>query len=215
VVRGINMFDSVNAPCIAVVENMAYYEIPSKTPTSATATATATVDGTHVNEMIDTNQLKESIINKLMNVDELKVNTNKDKNGDDTIIDDTSVTTTIDVLGNELVDLVIQQLNERNIQRQTLNGDQPDTSTTTTTMEPERVPIFGVGHTKRLANQFGIEHIYQLPLIPNIAKNGDIGTPYILRLGQISRYGGSQDTIYWHITTTTNSIQSRRSYDYC
>ena len=162
VVRGINMFDAVNVPCVAVVENMAYYEIdkPSNTLTSNTETNEA---------VIDKNQLKVSIIDKLKNIDGLKdENDGGNMNGDaakKTIRDGSK----IDVLANELVDLVIQQLSPS----PTSTSEQQGSTT-------ERVPIFGLGHTKRLSEQFGIENIYQLPLLSNIAANGDSGTPYVL-----------------------------------
>ena len=162
VVRGINMFDAVNVPCVAVVENMAYYEIdkPSNTLTSNTETNEA---------VIDKNQLKVSIIDKLKNIDGLKdENDGGNMNGDaakKTIRDGSK----IDVLANELVDLVVQQLSSS----PTSTSEQQGSTT-------ERVPIFGLGHTKRLSEQFGIENIYQLPLLSNIAANGDSGTPYVL-----------------------------------
>ena len=113
--------------------------------------------------------MKVSIIDKLKNIDGLKdENDGGNMNGDaakKTIRDGSK----IDVLANELVDLVVQQLSSSPTSTSKQQG-----STT------ERVPIFGLGHTKRLSEQFGIENIYQLPLLSNIAANGDSGTPYVL-----------------------------------
>jgi DUF971 family protein len=51
-----------------------------------------------------------------------------------------------------------------------------DTATTT-----RRIPIFGLGHRKRLSEQWGIEHTFSIPLLDQIATNGDAGTPYVLQ----------------------------------
>lgn len=40
--------------------------------------------------------------------------------------------------------------------------------------------IFGSGHLSELQSQFGIEHIYQIPLQSNIAKQSDRGVPVVL-----------------------------------
>jgi Mrp family chromosome partitioning ATPase/DUF971 family protein len=169
VVRGINMFDSVNVPCIAVVENMAYYEV-DKPSTTTTAISSATTK----EDVIDKNQLKESIIDKLNCIEELRNENDSSKvNGDTAPIASTTRNgSKIDILANELVDLVVQQLSPVP-SSSTSSSDQQDPVT-------ERVPIFGLGHTKRLSDQFGIENIYQVPLLSNIASNGDRGTPYVL-----------------------------------
>jgi hypothetical protein len=46
--------------------------------------------------------------------------------------------------------------------------------------EPERVQIFGAGHRERLSKQWGIEHTFSIPLLDQIAANGDAGLPFVL-----------------------------------
>jgi DUF971 family protein len=70
---------------------------------------------------------------------------------------------TVDKLANDLVEIVVQQ------QKQ----DSGDSS-------KERIQIFGPGHKERLAEEWGIEHTFSMPLLDGIAKNGDSGTPYVL-----------------------------------
>lgn len=119
--RGVEMFDTVNVPCVAVVENMAYYQVENKAK-------------------LDTVALQASFVDKLTEMGVCQ-------NG-----------VTPDVLAAELVKLA------------------QDSATT----EPEQVRLFGPGHTKRLSEQWGIEHIYSMPLLENIAAKGDAGTPYVL-----------------------------------
>lgn len=126
VVRGVEMFDSVNVPAVAVVENMAYYEV--KRPPAA----------------VDTIKLKEAIAEKLT-AEGLELNGGS----------------TVDKLTNELVDLVVEQ-----------NAKQEPTT--------EKVRVFGEGHKERLSEQWGIEHTFSMPLLDQIAANGDSGTPYVL-----------------------------------
>jgi Mrp family chromosome partitioning ATPase/DUF971 family protein len=120
VVRGIEMFDSVNVPSIAVVENMAYYE-------------------SQADSMIDANKLKTAILDTLQRSSIVEPNGRMDE------------------LAKQLVDVVMQQH-----------------------QQSSKIEIFGSGHRKRLAEQFGIEHTFSIPLLSSIAKNGDSGTPFIL-----------------------------------
>lgn len=116
VVRGVEMFDTVNVPCVAVVENMAYYEVEKE-------------------KTFDTKRLQSALSAAL-----------KDKgiNGDS------------EDLAKELLQVVIDNT------------------------ENTRIPIFGPGHKRRLSEQWGIEHTFSMPLMDQIASNGDSGTPYIL-----------------------------------
>jgi Mrp family chromosome partitioning ATPase/DUF971 family protein len=149
VVRGIDMFDSVAVPSIAVVENMAYYEMEKPT---------LSLNAQSANAVVDADQLKVALKSKLLEVPELK---------DEPLNGDASTRTSTDTLSDELVELVLQQL-----QKQPVNVDGAVIS--------ERVPIFGMGHAKRLSQQYGIEHTFSIPLLPTIAANGDAGTPYVL-----------------------------------
>jgi Mrp family chromosome partitioning ATPase/DUF971 family protein len=151
VARGVDMFDSVNVPCIAVVENMAYYEVekpslPSKQQSAAAAAAA-----------LDRAALKLAFFEKLESIDE---------DGDGLTMED---------LSDELVDIVMNQVE----QQAAAKVDQESSSSTTTTTT-ERVQIFGPGHKKRLSEQWGIEHTFSIPLLDRIAANGDAGTPFIL-----------------------------------
>mmetsp|Transcript_10289 Transcript_10289/g.24663 ORF Transcript_10289/g.24663 Transcript_10289/m.24663 type:complete len:573 (+) Transcript_10289:169-1887(+) len=131
VVRGVEMFDSVNVPCVAVVENMAYYQVEKE-------------------NQFDIGQLKEAIGGTLEAKGML--------NGDDDDDDKTSKQKKKekDALVDELVQVVMQNAKE------------------------EKIQIFGPGHKRRLSEQWGIDHTFSMPLMNQIASNGDSGTPYIL-----------------------------------
>lgn len=119
VVRGVEMFDTVNVPCIAVVENMAYYENdPAKAVNNA-------------------DELGEDVLAMLK---EKGLLNNGDSEG----------------VADELVQLVLNNA------------------------KTEPVRIFGPGHKQRLSSQWGIEHTYSMPLMDQIAANGDSGTPFVL-----------------------------------
>ena len=120
--RGVEMFDTVNVPCVAVVENMAYYEAENKAK-------------------LDTEALQAAFVKKLTDMGVCQNGVNPD------------------ALAAELAQVAQES---------------------TQAAEPEQVRIFGPGHTKRLSEQWGIEHIYSMPLMQNIAAKGDSGTPFIL-----------------------------------
>ena len=121
VVRGIEMFDSVNVPCVAVVENMAYYEVDK-------------------GMQVDGDALKAAFAKKLAEV----VAAVNGKGTED--------------LAEELVKIV-------------QSNQQPET---------KKIQIFGPGHKNRLSELWGIEHTFSMPLMDQIAANGDSGTPFIL-----------------------------------
>jgi Mrp family chromosome partitioning ATPase/DUF971 family protein len=120
VVRGVEMFDSVNVPCVAVVENMAYYQVHQPG--------------------IDRRALMVAIAEKLRK-------------------EEVAMNGAIDKLAEELVDIVV---------------------TNSESSKGEKVRIFGAGHTERLSKEWGLEHIFQMPLLEKIAANGDNGTPFVL-----------------------------------
>ena len=131
--RGVEMFDTVNVPCVAVVENMAYFE------------RERTVDVPKIDELL----LREQFMKALQ----------------DGFIDDEKV---IAVTADDLVRIVQANL------RSTMSDDN------VTRGVPEQIFIFGPGHKHRLAEEWGIEHSYSMPLLDKIAQNGDSGTPFIL-----------------------------------
>ena len=140
--RGVEMFDTVNVPCVAVVENMAYLEREK-------------------NE-----EEKEVRIDEKLLREKFKLVLEKEgiamaaENGED---DDNS-------LVNDLVKIV-----QDNVQSNSNNSNNDQER-----VEKEEIRIFGPGHKQRLSKQYGIEHTYSIPLLGQIAKNGDSGTPYIL-----------------------------------
>ena len=131
--RGVEMFDTVNVPCVAVVENMAYFE------------RERTVDVPKIDELL----LREQFMKALQ----------------DGFIDDEKAAA---VTADDLVRIVQANL------RSTMSDDN------VTRGVPEQIFIFGPGHKHRLAEEWGIEHSYSMPLLDKIAQNGDSGTPFIL-----------------------------------
>lgn len=131
--RGVEMFDTVNVPCVAVVENMAYFE------------REMTEKGVEIDEPI----LKEKFLETLQKV---------------------GVGVDADVAADIATDLVqIVQENVQNMANKANDGE-----------KKEEIRIFGPGHKRRLSEQWGIEHSFSVPLLSQIAQNGDSGTPFIL-----------------------------------
>jgi Mrp family chromosome partitioning ATPase/DUF971 family protein len=118
VVRGVEMFDSVNVPCVAVVENMAYYEVEAE-------------------KRFDSGVLQNALEKALI---ERGISENGNVNG----------------LAKELVQVVLKNA------------------------KADPVRIFGPGHTRRLSEQWGIDHTFSMPLVDEIAAQGDSGTPFVL-----------------------------------
>lgn len=147
VVRGVEMFDSVNVPCVAAVENMAYYEVDKQS-------------------MLEKEKLKVEFAAKLQAKGAFA-------NGE------------ADSLAEELVQLVIEN----------------------TPSEPEQIRIFGPGHKTRLSEQWGIEHTYSMPLMGQIAANGDSGTPFILE-----HPDSAQARIYSELASTVVSEVAKTKY---
>jgi len=135
--KGVEMFQEVNVPCVAVVENMAYYEVEKPIIRQPTLQAR------------DFNALKDRYIKRLK--------TGLDHNDD------------VEDLADDLIQF-LQQEDHSNAKSQE----------ETIEMTSEKVRLFGPGHKQRLAEQWGIEHTFSLPLLQGIAEGGDSGTPFIL-----------------------------------
>ena len=128
VVRGVEMFDSVNVPAIAVVENMAYYEVEKSKPA------------------IDRDALRQAFVDKLSSTEAFKAESSEE----------------IAQMSEDLLALVEEKV-------QSSSSD-----------SAEKIQIFGSGHHERLSKQWGIEHTFSVPLLDQIAANGDSGLPFVL-----------------------------------
>ena len=104
--KGIEMFDTVQVPCIAVVENMAHYELPESMRETV---AKAVQQSTHVT---DAEQVTQEVWKALQNTP---------------------------------------------------------------------LPIFGAGHRSTLQQMYGIEQHFKVPLMDQVAYEGDHGTPFVLQ----------------------------------
>ena len=152
--RGIEMFDSVNVPCVAVVENMAYYEqhvvVDSDDDNDENGN-----DGT-----LFEGEGKDHLTNEIMECLKISQKINEEENDSD---DDENKEAAI---ARKIVDLVNNNYKEYG------NIKKPE-------IQLEKVRLFGPGHKQRLANQWGIENTFSMPLLPKIAENGDKGIPFI------------------------------------
>ncbi len=156
--RGVQMFDTVNVPCVAVVENMAYLERERE------------------NFIRDESLLMEQFAKALLR-----------KEG---LVSDEGAA--VDV-AKDLVEIV----------RANLRSDNADGSGEGT----EQIRIFGPGHKRRLSEQWGIEHSYSIPLMGQIAQNGDSGTPFIL-----GNPTSPQAEIYMQLARSVVSEVSKAKY---
>lgn len=152
--RGVEMFDTVEVPCVAVVENMAYLERESEDDSGE-----SDVDGANAGAVLelDEEQLKLKFVEALKQDGLLK--------------DDDKVTD----VASDLVKLVqanLEQQQQQQITAAKASGKQPK--------QKEQIRIFGPGHKRRLSEQWGIEHTYSVPLLGKIAQNGDSGTPFVV-----------------------------------
>ena len=163
--RGVEMFNTVNVPCISVVENMAYIDSTTLGGGSCEANTEMTAETEAATDM-DLNNLAEAFIQELVAAN----------GGGDIVRTDTDEDMEqIEQLAERLVDIV----EKSNI------GGGGGTGTGTTSSgssgaSPERIQIFGKGHKERLAKSFGIENTFSVPLLDKIASHGDSGKPYVL-----------------------------------
>jgi len=130
VARGVEMFDTVNVPCVAVVENMAYFQNEKE----------------ENRVEIDERSLREKFTKTLQ---------------EEGFAGDAAAAAEV---AESLVDIV----------RDDVRANTPAGG------DAEEIRIFGPGHTRRLSEQWGIEHTYSIPLLGEIARNGDAGTPFLL-----------------------------------
>lgn len=135
VVRGVDMFDTVQVPCVAVVENMGYYCSGGESGSENKGSA------------IDWDAAIGNVL--------------KEKTGQ--------------------VDPVLAQALVETVQKELESSSAAASSTSSHSPSAEPIRIFGPGHKDRLANQFGIEHTYSVPLMTNISAAGDGGTPFVLQ----------------------------------
>lgn len=154
VVRGINMFNSVNVPCIAVVENMAYFEVPNTESRSLEPSTSTLLD-----DSILRNAIKQKLVQRQSVLSIMENET--------------------DSLADELVQIVLQQQQQQE-QHKILEIQQGNDKIIDDNKSIQRLQIFGKGHKHRLSDQYGIEHTFSMPLLQRIASNGDSGIPYVI-----------------------------------
>ena len=160
--RGVEMFNTVNVPCIAVVENMAYIE-PTMLPTSAGTSSKADEESSDDEPSdMDMNTLAESFIAELMANDDI-ISTKTDDDMDK-----------VEQLAERLVDIVEKSKVGGG------GGAGGANAAAATATQPERIQIFGKGHRDRLASTYGIENTFSVPLLDKIASHGDSGKPFVL-----------------------------------
>jgi Mrp family chromosome partitioning ATPase/DUF971 family protein len=166
VVRGVEMFDTVQVPCIAVVENMAYYQPPPPPELPSRQQQPVT---------IDQDQLKSELVEQLLQHEWLAKSASptatSSANGSGAANGSVSNSNMND-LAHDLVQVVLEHVKQQQ--------DEKATTEASLMSPPGPIRIFGPGHKHRLAEQFGIEHTFSLPLLEQIASNGDSGTPYVL-----------------------------------
>ena len=155
--RGVEMFNTVNVPCIAVVENMAYIEPATLTSEGTSGRADEESSDDEPSDM-DMNNLAESFISELMANDDI-ISTKTDDDMDK-----------VEQLAERLVDIV---------EKSKVGGSSGANAATAAT-QPERIQIFGKGHRDRLASTYGIENTFSVPLLDKIALHGDSGKPFVL-----------------------------------
>ena len=167
--RGVEMFNTVNVPCISVVENMAYIEPTTLGGGGCSEASTEMTAETEAATDMDLNNLAEAFIQELVAAN----------GGGDIVRTDTDEDMEqIEQLAERLVDIV---------EKSNIGGAGGGTGTGTGTTSsgssgasPERIQIFGKGHKERLAKSFGIENTFSIPLLDKIASHGDSGKPYVL-----------------------------------
>ena len=160
--RGVEMFNTVNVPCIAVVENMAYID-PASLASSSGKKAEENKSADDKPSDMDMNSLAESFIAELMANDDIvstKTNGDMDK---------------VEQLAERLVDIV-----EKSKVGASGGGGASGASAASATSGSDRIQIFGAGHKDRLASSYGIENTFSVPLLDKIASHGDSGKPFVL-----------------------------------
>lgn len=133
VVKGVDMFDTVNVPCVAVVENMAYADVSA-------------LDYVDSREDMNRNGGVAGAWQRLR------------QDIEDVLEDEDGIRTGKGAVVDDLITVVQRRLREDRIAR----------------------PLFGQGHRQRLADMWGLDNTVSLPVLEEVSKSGDSGTPLLV-----------------------------------
>ena len=196
--RGVEMFNTVNVPCISVVENMAYIEPTTLQVADDSDTGADADDSSSETTDMDMNNLAEAFIQELMASSGDVISTETDEDMEQ-----------IEQLAERLVDIV---------EKSKIGGETGTSSSSGgNDASPERIQIFGKGHKERLAKSFGIENTFSVPLLDTIASHGDSGKPYVFEnpTSNVSRiYKSLAETVVSEVAKLAEMAITRPSVRY-
>ncbi|CAM9326611.1 unnamed protein product [Phaeothamnion confervicola] len=179
VVKGIDMFDVVNVPSVAVVENMAYYEEETDEETDETAetdgTAKFSASGlpdadvlvARVKEVFGLrgDELRERAFGTLPGADSFNLSES---------------TNPVVLQENSLRELLVTRAVQEAMSEAVAAAVAAKAAAKAAAGPLKRRYLFGRGHSARLADMWGIENTVQMPLAADIARLGDSGVPVVV-----------------------------------
>ena len=158
VVKGIDLFDKVDIPTIAVVENMAFFDIEPSLKLNSDETLWRNLEfDFELICMLQNHEIEKSILR-------MKKNDERSKRREHDI-------GSTNMESNEMIQTV--NAKRAKVLVNTLRKRVAAADTT-------RHAIFGTGHRQRLSDMWGIENTFSVPLDKSAAHFGDSGLPLVV-----------------------------------